>query len=953
MLTAASYEPMSEMPFTTSTDSAISGAGSEMIAFPASVAQQVFWYLELFQEGVTAFNVPLRFRLEGPLDVQLLEKSINTLISRHEALRTHFVEDDGELLQVVTPELKITIPVIDISHLPEERMQEEIDRLGSIEARRPFHLSTGPMVRAELIRRSADSHILHFTIHHSLFDGLSMTVATRELATIYQAYYEKKPNPLAPLPIQYGDFSVWQHEFLHGPEVARQLDYWKNQLRGMKELELPTDHPRPAIKSWNGEIVSRLLPKGLTDHLQAYAAAHGSTLFHLQLAAFKILMSRYCGTTDVALGTPVTGRNREELEPLVGVFINSLILRTDLSANPVFDDYLAQVRSTVFAALENQDLPFEHLVRELRPARDPGRNPLFQVNFNHHKSFGKPGEFGGVTLTPMPSRSPGTIFDLHVFMVERKEGWRASCDYSTDLFEKATAERILSHFERLLQDIADHPGKRVGDLEILTDAEKSTILHNWSATRPIYHREDGPIMAEGPIYLLDEQGRFVPAGVPGILHLSGGRTAKDLPAITHPEFGTIHPTRDVCRWTPGGNVEFIRSLDALPAKAPPAQVEEKPTPPIRPAGKNQLPAGNTEAKLTEIWQELLGITVIHRDDAFFTVGGHSLLALRMFSRIKRELGAALPLAALISNPTIRSLATLIDQQPGRDTPPATVEVEKAAENPSTRGNLVTLSKEGPGAPLFCIHGGDGGVLFYRELAEELRTTCPVHAIESLELGSSSPVVPTPVEETAIAYIEVLLAFQPHGPYRLAGYSFGGAVAHEMACKLREMGHEVSFLGLFDTQNVSIQPRYYSPAERLRVFWHQHHEVPFFKRAALLKERLQAGIAINRKVRTEIRAAMAGGPAEAYTEARRIQVREENWRAMKAYKPRDFDGRITLFKTRVASDKVEWPSDYGWACHALHGLDIVSVTGEHLTLFEAENIGALSKALANSLNSPTR
>ena len=950
MLTAANPDFMSDLPATTSTDSAVSsGADGDVIAFPASVAQQVFWYLELFQEGVTAFNVPLRFRLEGPLDERLLERSIHTLIDRHEALRTHFEEEEGELLQVVSPHLQITIPVIDISHLPEDRMQEEIDRLGSIEARRPFKLSTGPVIRAELIRRSPVSHILHFTIHHSLFDGLSMTVATKELAAIYQAYFEGKPNPLEPLAIQYGDFSVWQNEFLQGPEVARQLSYWKKKLSGMKELELPTDHPRPATKSWNGEIVSRLLPRELTDKLVGYAANHGSSLFHLQLAAFKILMSRYCGTTDVSLGTPITGRTREELEPLIGVFINSLILRTDLSANPTFENYLKQVRETVFEALENQELPFEYLVRELRPVRDSGRNPLFQVNFNHHKSFGKPGEFGGVTLTPMPSRSPGTIFDLHVFMVERKEGWRASCDYSTDLFEKATAERILGHFERLLQDIADHPEKPIAELEILTDAEKSTILHNWSATRPIHDRAEEPIMAEGPIYLLDDHGRMVPAGVPGVLHLSGGRTTKNLPSIDHPELGRLYPTREVCRWLADGNVDFLRSLDTpIPvATEKPRAVEPAP------AIKNS-PPNFTEQKLTSIWKELLGIPQIQRDDAFFTLGGHSLMALRMFSRIKRELGATLPLAALIRNPTIRSLSALIDaQSPKRVKTEEEVKITPAVpkETSATRGNLVTLSEDGPGDALFCIHGGDGGVLFYRELAERLRKTCPVHAIESLELGSSEPIQPTSVEETAQAYIEVLLAFQPHGPFRLAGYSFGGAVAFEMGCILRGMGHEVSFLGLFDTQNVSVQPRRYGLLERGRVFWRQQEKAPLTHRLGLLRKRILGGISTHRQVRREVKAAMAAGPAEAFSESRRIQVREENWRSMLAYRPNEFQGRITLFKTKISNDKVEWPSDYGWACHTTHGLDIIPVSGEHLTLFDTENIGALSKALADSLTPP--
>ena len=480
MFTAGIPEPMSE-----TTDS----AHEEVLAFPASISQQVFWYMELLQGQVTAFNVPLRFRLTGPLDVALLERTMNTIIARHEALRTTFDEDKGELLQIVGPKLEIKIGVIDISHFPAEKRDEEADRLGSIEAQRPFRLATGPLVRAELVRLDPELHIFHVTAHHALFDGLSMTVLTNEIAAIYQAYHEGHRCPLDPLQIQYGDYSVWQQEFLAGPETTKQLAYWKSRLAGMTELELPTDFPRPAVKTWKGDITSTLLPKELTDCLQVIAAKHGATLFHLQLAAFNILLQRYTGSRDIAVGTPVTGRTREELEPIIGVFINSLILRNDLTGNPTFSDFLDQVRDTALEALENQDLPFECLVRELKPERDQSRNPLFQVNFNHHRSFAQAGTFGGVSLTPVPSRSPGTIFDLHFFMVERKEGWRASCDYSTELYSRESADRMLGHFKRLLEDIAGHPEQPVDQLEILTEPEKAKLLGEWAGNKTIYPRE--------------------------------------------------------------------------------------------------------------------------------------------------------------------------------------------------------------------------------------------------------------------------------------------------------------------------------------------------------------------------------------------------------------------------------------------------------------------------------
>ncbi len=1347
MPTAAISEQMSQAPKLpkTATAPAVEVAGT--LAFPASISQQVFWYMEMLQGEVAAFNVPLRFSLIGPLNLDLLERSLNTIIERHEALRTRFGEDQGELLQIVSPELKLAIPVIDISHLPSDRIQDEADRLGSIEAHRPFRLATGPMIRAELVRLGPESHILHISVHHALFDGMSMTVLTRELAEIYQAYFDGKPCPLEPLPIQYGDFSVWQKDFLASPEMAQQLTYWKNRLDGMTELDLPTDFPRPAVKTWKGDITSTLLPKELTDRLHAIAAKNGATLFHLQLAAYNILLQRYSGSDDIAVGTPITGRTREEIEHLIGVFINSLILRNDLSGNPNFGKFLHQVRDSSLEALDNQDLPFECLVRELRPERDQSRNPLFQVNFNHHRSFARAGSFGGVSLTPIPSRSPGTIFDLHFFMVERKEGWRASCDYSTELFSRASADRMLGHFKRLLEDIAAHPEKPIDELEILTSAERTYLLEDRAGNTSVYPRDatigglfletagrfpshvalssgirsltyfqlhaeasqlalrlrasgvdsgslvaicarpspemiigflaillaggccvpldpaypverfaillaesgadvcvatsgcevcyppekqdrlitiplagtatvpvelpansltaehpahllftsgstgqpkgvllphrgvvrlvrnqnfisitpddvflqaapvsfdaslleiwgpllnggrlillpDGPGLADiaaavqdhgvttlwltsglfqlmmdehpgslkglryllaggdvlspahvrlaletlpgttlingyGPtenttfttchhitladlakptipigtpisnttVYLLDSRLRPVPVGIPGELFTGGDglalgyHAAPELTAakfISHPDFGRIYRTGDLCRRAQDGTLEFIgrrdqqvkvrgfrielgeiesiltshsavrqakvavhgassdtkRILawvvtdsdspvttdalnhflaDRLPAFMRPEAVAIIEAFPLNANGKIQLsalpdpaqrktdaagkdaapPVGVIEQHLAAIWRDLLGVTIINRDDDFFALGGHSLMALRMFSRINREFNKSLPLAALLQHPTIASLAALL-------APPAGKTAISTSTDPDM-GNVVMLAPGCGQPPLFCIHGGDGGVLFYRSLAKLMPPELPIYAIESLELGNSGKIKVSSISETATAYVSKLLAIQSVGPFRLAGYSFGGVVAHEMARQLVAHGRKVDFLGMFDTHNPAAHAYHYTLWERFSVFWNQNSYVPFWSRVTRLRKRIGEGIRTNRQIKAELKAARLCGPAEAYSDLRRVQVRVENWRAMSASQPGPYQGRITLFKTSTISDKVECPPDYGWACIAQEGLDIVPVSGEHLTLFAPENITVLAEALTASLN----
>ncbi len=829
-----------------------------VLAFPASIAQQMFWYLELLQGTVTAFNVPLRFSLTGPLDLNLFDRALNAVIQRHESLRTHFEEDDGELLQIVSPQLKLNINFIDISHLPAERIREEADRLGSIEANRTFKLSVEPLMRAELLRLGHDNHFFHFTVHHALFDGMSMAIFGKELAEFYQAFFENRAPRLEPLAIQYGDYSVWQKEFLQSAKIHGQIDYWKHKLKGMTEVALPTDFPRPAVKSWKGEITSILLPKQLSEKLQSIAAQKGATLFHVHLAAFMLLLRRYSGNPDVAVGAPVFGRNSSDVEPLIGVFINTLILRADLSGNPTFSDYLAQIRAMSLEAFDNHDRPFERLVHELRPPRDPSRNPLFQINFNHHRSFTMTEHFGGVDFTTVPSRSGGSIFDLHIFFVERDEGWRASLDYCTDLFTRKTMDRMLGNVLALLKDIAAHPEKHIEEYEVLMPFEKERVL--------------------------------------------------------------------TCAPVPQTKVITAESV--------------------------VVPDNSTVSRLTVIWQDLLGVSNIGPDDDFFDLGGHSLMTLRMFSRIHKELGKSLPLAALLENPTIAKLTRQIDPditapEAKTNAPPVAKPLPNSAEN--SKSHIITLNEGKGETPLFCIHGGDGGVIFYRDLAAMLPAEIPFHAIESLELANSGTIAQCSVEEVAGSYLVDILRVQPSGPIRLAGYSYGGVVAHEIACLLTYMGHNVEFLGMFDTHNPASAMRHYGLTERLSVFWRKNRHLPLTKRFGLLKARIVEGARTNRRVRSELKAASESGPATAYSDMRRIQVREENWRAMQAYKPKPFAGRITLFKTTHVSDKYELPDDYGWVKVAVSGLDIIPVEGEHLALFSSENVGNLAKVLKDSLN----
>jgi non-ribosomal peptide synthetase component F/NRPS condensation-like uncharacterized protein len=432
-------------------------------AFPASLAQTRFWELDRQVPGNPAYNVAVRFRIEGELDVARLEHAFNAMIIRHEVLRATFRMVDGQLEQVIAPFLEIAIPVADLRELPSSRREIEADRLSVEEAQRSFDVAAGPLIRAGLIRMEDAQHILLVTTHHLVSDGWSVGLITNEIGEIYEALTLERQPSLPDLPIQYTDFAVWQSDWLKDSSLGRQLAYWNGQLRGLPTITIPTDRPRPATRRFQGMIVSQVLPRELTDALQQLATQNESTFFVVVLSTFKLFLHLWSKQTDFGVGTQVAGRDRTELEALIGLFINTVVLRTDLSGNPTFRELIARVRETVVQFVANQEVPFEKVIESINPPADPARNPLFQVNFICQRDFVRPLTFAGLRLTAVPSKSQGALYDLNVFLVERADGWRLSCEYDTDLFDKATANRVLANYRSLLEQVLKSPQKRISE----------------------------------------------------------------------------------------------------------------------------------------------------------------------------------------------------------------------------------------------------------------------------------------------------------------------------------------------------------------------------------------------------------------------------------------------------------------------------------------------------------
>ena len=460
----------------------------DSFVFPVTFAQQRMWFLNRLQPGSTFYNSPWSLRLAGPLNVPALEQSLGEIVRRHEILRTTFSVQDGEPVQVVTPSKDFCLPVLDLSKTAGP--EAEAKRVALEETRRLMDLEKGPLMRAELLRIGPEDHVLLIMIHHIIFDGWSRRVLSGEMADLYEAFSSGKPSPLPDLALQYGDYAVWQQKLLSGSQTTKQLDYWKRQLEGAPlVLELPIDRLRPAIATYRGARRRVVLPNALLEDLRELSRAEGVTLFMTLLAVFNIVLSRYTAQEDILVGTPVAGRNRVEIEKLIGLFINSLALRTDLTGDPTFRELLSRVRETTLSAYANQDVPFERLVEELHVERDLSRNPVFQVMLILQNIPGKPKGLANITTSVFTDGAETSKMDLMLFAIERADHLETTFEYNTDLFDESTISRLQEHFRIMLEAVVKNPGQRISQFEILAPEERQQLLGAWNETSMAYPRE--------------------------------------------------------------------------------------------------------------------------------------------------------------------------------------------------------------------------------------------------------------------------------------------------------------------------------------------------------------------------------------------------------------------------------------------------------------------------------
>ncbi|MEJ2020081.1 MAG: condensation domain-containing protein, partial [Maritimibacter sp.] len=454
-------------------------------SLPLSFAQQRLWFIaQLEEKASAAYHIPGGVKLIGPLDRDALKASLDRIVARHEALRTHFEAIDGTPMQVIAAK---DCGLVLQEHNLSDNIDVDLEALAKDEATRPFDLAKGPLIRGQLLRLSATEHVLLVTMHHIVSDGWSMGVLINEVSTLYQAFSQGQPDPLPKLSIQYVDYAIWQQQWLKDKLLQQQLDYWTEQLSGAPALlEIPTDHSRPTVQDYAGASVPVYLDAELTRALTALSQQHGTTLFMTLLSGWAALLSRLSGEKDIVIGTPTANRTRSEIEPLIGFFVNTLALRLDLSEDPTVCDLIEQVRQTTLSAQSHQDIPFEQVVEAVDPVRSMSHSPLFQVMFAWQNTPSSPLVLKDLTLEPIGAPLATTQFDLSLSLGQVGDTIIGGLTYATGLFEQSRIERYIEYFKTLLRAMTANDKRPVGQLDLLSSAEREQVLYEWNATTVDY-----------------------------------------------------------------------------------------------------------------------------------------------------------------------------------------------------------------------------------------------------------------------------------------------------------------------------------------------------------------------------------------------------------------------------------------------------------------------------------
>ena len=738
--------------------------------FPLSTTQMRCWFLDQLEPGNPSLNVAVRWELRGKLQTQSLERAFQTVIDRHEILRTRFVERDGAPVQQVLGAVTFKLDRIDLSAIDPADQGQRIEEIAHENAKRRFDLSQGGLIRATHVRLASDRAMILFVVHQSCFDGFSIKVLGREIGIAAQAYEAGQVPDLPELPLQYGDFTLWQAEYLASGVLEEESAYWLTNLANAPYFEIAPDKPRQAVKSTNAAAVTIDCPANFGPDLERISQRLGVSPFTFGAAIFAGCLGRINGCADVLFGTQIAGRLDSELDPLIGVFINNLVLRFKAEAQCSIADHVLQAKSVIEGALSHQAMPFNTLVERLNPPRDPSRTPMISVNFNLQSVFMESKTYGDFSLSSSQSHAPGAIYDLDLAVMSRPAGWQMNLEYASDLFDAATAQSIVDMmagaFALAFADEAAALGQIAlpPDLETRGQADRQTCAALEHALLGHKMVAEAIVLNDGDVFY-----GFVVPGDTGTLPLEG-LSQKILDAVS----GPVLPAQ----------LLGLSLLGSLPRTAQgdvnkavlkvPAQVS---TP-----HKTGTIDPDVMAQLKQDWVEILNLSSIPADASFFDLGGHSVLVLRQLARIRKRWSVALDVTAIYENASLTELARLVS---GRIATPS--------EAPAKDWRFMTLSKTGEGQPLIAINNAATGLA----LATAGSHRREVHCARIVEADKSFDLEDQSFEQIAAAYADVIRAGQPQGPYLLYGNCVHGNLALETARHLHASGAEIAAVVMKD------------------------------------------------------------------------------------------------------------------------------------------------------------
>lgn len=630
-----------------------------------SFAQEQLWFLDQLTPGSTDYSALMVWRLHGPLRVDLLQRSLNLVVARHESLRVTIHDNDGTPYQVVAAPTEVPLPVTDLRALPAAERVHRVE--AEIEAQRaePFNLRTGPLCRFQLWQLDAEEYVFGQGFHHIITDGWSTATLNAELSTAYRRLHVGTEPVFDDRELDYTAFAESQRERLQGDLLAEELAFWQQRLAGLPVLELPTDRPRPSGGRHHGETLIKNFPDDLRSVVRQLADDHGASMFMVIAAAYNLVLSRYSGLEDIATGVPMLGRPEPELEAVVGMFVNMVVLRSDLSGDPTFSELVDRVADANMELYEHQEVSFNQVVDAVQPRRDPDRNPLFQISIQllGGSTSGERLNLPEVVDEFVPLTSLSSRFDISVNIVDTGSSLRAAVEYSSDLFDEWRIAAMLTHLETALRAVAAEPGLRLSQIPIVIGAEAEQLRSAGRGEVLGYRAPiDGPV-ADRQIYVVDPALNLVPRGVVGELLVVGQPDGPSAAGSTIDDpFQPGRPARrtgELARWNSDFQIQVVDRGDGRFAVRPePVEADDET------ASEGDELTSATEQSVAAIFGEVLSLPQLGADENFFDVGGNSLQAMRAVSRINKGFGIKLSVRTLYGNATVRAVSAAVDEKVG-------------------------------------------------------------------------------------------------------------------------------------------------------------------------------------------------------------------------------------------------------------------------------------------------